>query len=77
LTSLSSTLKHKNINLQTASRRKIAKALFEQIQQAKIIPNTKTPWGTQQFAYKDIFKCGTCGANITVEEKIKPTKDGD
>ena len=54
----------------------IAKALFDQIQQAKIIPNTKTPWGTKQFAFKDIFKCGTCGANITAEEKFKPTKDG-
>lgn len=54
----------------------IAKALFDQIQQAKIIPNTKTPWNAKQFAFKDIFKCGICGANITTEEKFKSTKDG-
>jgi hypothetical protein len=54
----------------------ISKALFEQIQQAKVVPNTKTPWGTKQFAFKDIFKCGTCGASITAEEKFKPTVDG-
>lgn len=54
----------------------IPKALFDQIQQAKIIPNTKTPWGTKQFAFKDIFKCGTCGASITAEEKFKPRVDG-
>jgi len=54
----------------------VTKALFEQIQQAKVIPNTKTPWGTKQFAFKDMFKCGSCGASITAEEKFKPTKDG-
>ena len=54
----------------------IPKALFDQIQQAKVIPNTKTAWGTKQFAFNDIFKCGNCGANITAEEKFKPTKDG-
>lgn len=54
----------------------VTKALFDQIQQAKIIPNTKTPWGTKQFAFKEILKCGTCGASITVEEKFKPRVDG-
>lgn len=54
----------------------ISKALFDQIQRAKIIPNTKTAWGTKQFAFKDIFKYGSCGASITAEEKFKPTKDG-
>ncbi len=54
----------------------VAKALFDQIQQNKIVPNTKTPWETKQFAFKDIFKCGTCGASITAEEKFKPTING-
>ncbi len=54
----------------------IAKALFDQIQKERIIPNSKTPWGTKQFAFKDIFKCGTCGASITAEEKFKPTRSG-
>ncbi len=54
----------------------VSKALFEQIQQAKVVPNTKTPWGTKQFAFKDIFKCGNCGASITAEEKFKPRVDG-
>lgn len=54
----------------------ISKVLFEQIQQARIIPNSKTPWGSKQFAFKDIFQCGTCGASITAEEKFKLRVDG-
>lgn len=54
----------------------ITKALFDQIQQAKITPSTKTPWGTKQFAFKDILKCGSCGASITAEEKFKARVDG-
>ena len=54
----------------------VGKVLFDQIQKDRVVPNAKTPWGTKQFAFKDIFKCGNCGASITAEEKFKPTKDG-
>jgi site-specific DNA recombinase len=54
----------------------ITKALFEQIQQAKILPQTKAAWGSKQFAFKEILKCGSCGASITAEEKFKARVDG-
>lgn len=53
----------------------ITKEIFEQVQATRSIPN-KAAWGSKQFAFKDIFKCGTCGASITAEEKYKPLKDG-
>lgn len=51
------------------------KEIFEQIQNSRSIPN-KAVWGSKNFAFKDIFKCGTCGASITAEEKFKPLKGG-
>lgn len=51
------------------------KEIFEQIQNSRSIPN-KAAWGSKHFAFKDIFKCGTCGASITAEEKYKALKDG-
>lgn len=53
----------------------VPKALFEQVQQSRAVPN-KAAWGTKNFAFKDIFKCGSCGASITAEEKFKPRVDG-
>lgn len=53
----------------------ITKEVFEQVQATRSIPN-KAAWGSKQFAFKDIFSCGTCGASITAEEKFKPLKDG-
>ena len=51
------------------------KALFEQIQDTRLIP-LKAAWGTKNFAFKEIFKCGTCGTSITAEEKFKHLLDG-
>ncbi len=51
------------------------KEIFEQIQSSRSIVN-RGIWGSKHFAFKDIFKCGTCGASITAEEKYKPLKDG-
>lgn len=53
----------------------VPKVLFEQVQQSRTVPN-KAAWGTKNFALKDIFKCGSCGASITAEEKFKPRVDG-
>ena len=51
------------------------KELYDQIQQSRVIP-VKVKWGSKKFAFKDIFRCGTCRANITAEEKFKALKDG-
>lgn len=53
----------------------ISKELFDQIQQSRALPN-KAAWGSKHFAFKDIFKCATCGASITAEEKFKARVDG-
>lgn len=53
----------------------ISKSLFEQVQSTRSIPN-RAAWGTKNFAFKDIFKCGNCGASITAEEKFKLRVDG-
>jgi len=53
----------------------VPKALFEQIQQSRSLPN-KAAWGSKNFAFKEILKCGTCGASITAEEKFKLRIDG-
>lgn len=53
----------------------IDKGLFNQIQQSRSLPN-KAAWGSKKFAFKGIFKCAGCGAEITAEEKFKPLKDG-
>lgn len=53
----------------------VKKALFEQIQDTRLIP-LKAAWGTKNFAFKEIFKCGSCGASITAEEKFKHLLDG-
>lgn len=53
----------------------VKKALFEQIKDTRLIP-LRAAWGTKNFAFKEIFKCGSCGASITAEEKFKHLLDG-
>lgn len=53
----------------------ITKELFEQVQQNRSV-STKTQWGTKTFAFKGIFKCASCGSDITAEEKFKALVDG-
>ncbi|USN97326.1 MAG: recombinase family protein [Candidatus Nomurabacteria bacterium] len=60
---------------QGAHKPLVSKALFGQIQDTRLIP-LKAAWGTKNFAFKEIFKCGSCGASITAEEKFKHLLDG-
>ncbi|MCA9388896.1 recombinase family protein [Candidatus Berkelbacteria bacterium] len=53
----------------------VSKELFEQVKANRSVIN-KTKWGSKNFAFKGIFKCGSCGSDITAEEKFKPLKDG-
>ncbi|MBI4185669.1 recombinase zinc beta ribbon domain-containing protein [Candidatus Berkelbacteria bacterium] len=53
----------------------ISKELFLQVQSSRLIPS-KVKYGSKTFAFKGIFKCGSCGSEITVEEKFKLLKDG-
>jgi len=60
---------------QGAHKPLVPKELFEQVQNSRALPN-KAAWGSKNFAFKDILKCGFCGASITAEEKFKQRTDG-
>jgi len=54
----------------------ITKEIFDIVQGRRIGPR-KTKWGSKEFAYKMLLKCGNCGANIVGEEKFKKLLDGN
>lgn len=53
----------------------ISKALFDEIQQSR--GTNKGLWGTKQFAFRGLIKCGQCGAEFTAQEKFKKLKNGE
>lgn len=53
----------------------ISKDLFDEIQQTRGI--NKGLWGTKQFAFRGLIKCGQCGAEFTAQEKFKKLKNGE
>jgi site-specific DNA recombinase len=54
----------------------ITKEIFNIVQGRRIGPRN-TKWGSKEFAYKMVLKCGNCGANIVGEEKFKKLLDGN
>lgn len=53
----------------------ITKELFELVQQFRGV--NKGKWGSKQFAYRGLLKCGHCGGEVTAEEKFKKLLSGD
>lgn len=53
----------------------ISKELFDQVQQTRGVYKGK--WGSKQFAFRGLLKCGRCGADITAQEKFKQLKNGE
>ena len=53
----------------------ISKELFEQVQQTRGVYKGK--WGSKQFAFRGLLKCGRCGADITAQDKFKKLKTGE
>jgi site-specific DNA recombinase len=53
----------------------ISKELFELVQQTR--GTNKGIWGSKQFAFRGLMKCGRCGADITAQEKFKKLKSGE
>lgn len=52
----------------------ITKELFEQVQLQLYIPFKKSLWGSKNFTFKELFKCGGCGSSIVGEEKWRKRK---
>lgn len=53
----------------------ISKDLFNEIQQTRGV--YKGIWGSKKFAFRGLLRCGSCGAEITAEEKFKRLKNGE
>lgn len=56
----------------------ITKELFDivRLRMAKVVPESKSAWGSKKFPFKHLFYCGSCGSRLTVEEHFKKRKDG-
>jgi site-specific DNA recombinase len=52
----------------------VSKELFDLVQEVRGIQ--KGVWGSKQFAYRGILRCGHCGGEVTAEEKFKKLKAG-
>lgn len=52
----------------------ITKELFEKVQ--KQLTTTPRPWSKNNFAFKTLMKCGSCGSSVTAEEKFRKLKVG-
>lgn len=50
----------------------VSKEIFEEVQRQLIAP--KRAWGIKIFAFKDLFKCGTCGSNVIGDERWRKRK---
>ena len=50
----------------------ISKELWNEVQQSRGV--NKGIWGSKQFAFRGLLKCGRCGAEVTAQEKIKLLK---
>lgn len=53
----------------------ISKELFEEVQEKIKVPQ-KAPWRSVKLDYRNVFKCGECGYNITGELKRRKLKSG-
>lgn len=50
----------------------VSKELWDEVQQSRGV--NKGVWGSKQFAFRGLLKCGQCGAEVTAQEKIKLLK---
>jgi len=53
----------------------ITKEVFDDTQKEIRIPR-KIKWGIKGFAFKNMFKCYTCGSSVVGEEKLRQLKNG-
>lgn len=53
----------------------ITKELFDNVRKKLIVPK-KSKWGSKILTFKGLFKCASCQAAITGEEKLRKLKSG-
>ena len=54
----------------------ITKKLFNEVRKKLLVPK-KSKWGSRNVLFRKTFKCASCGATITGEEKFRKRKHGD
>jgi len=54
----------------------ITKDLFNQARKKLVVPK-KSKWGSRNVLFRNVFKCASCGATITGEEKFRKRKHRD
>jgi len=50
------------------------KEIFDQVQKKLVMPFKRAKWGSKEFAFKDCFKCASCGGSIIAEDKYRKRK---
>jgi len=53
----------------------ISEEIFQKVKKQLVIPR-KVKWGSKSFAFKNLFKCASCGSSLTGEEKFRRRLDG-
>ncbi len=53
----------------------ISKEVFDQVQKQMIVPQ-KAKWGSKGFAFKNLFKCASCGSTLVGEDRYRRRLDG-
>ena len=48
--------------------------IFDKVQEKLFIPFKKAKWGSKTFAFKDLFKCATCGSLVIGEDRYRKRK---
>ncbi|MCL1929922.1 recombinase family protein [Candidatus Saccharibacteria bacterium] len=54
----------------------VTKELWQQIQDQKRDWTNKIVWGSKQYAFKNLFVCGSCGGTFTATDCFSQKKDG-
>jgi site-specific DNA recombinase len=53
----------------------ISEDIFNLVQKQLKVPQ-KAKWGSKGFAFKNLFRCATCGSSLVGEEKFRRRLDG-
>ncbi|WKZ29433.1 MAG: recombinase family protein [Patescibacteria group bacterium] len=54
----------------------VTEELFNDVQRQLAMEKKKTKWGSKEFAFTRLMKCGACGSGVTAQEKFKSLRDG-
>ncbi len=54
----------------------VGEDLYEQVQKQLTLEKNKPSWGSKEFAFTRLMKCGTCGSGITAQDKFQTLRDG-